>query len=78
MSDTVWPYHGFLASDMPLSAAAVLSNNSDSRPDLMIFERALTFVEDDSALNSLVMVWSSRSPTGQITERKIPSTKFTA
>jgi hypothetical protein len=49
-------YHGFLASDMPLSTASVLSNNSDSRPDLMIFERALTFAEDDSALNSLVIV----------------------
>lgn len=49
-------YHGFLASDMPLSAATVLSNNSDSRPDVMIFERALTFAEDDSALNSLVVI----------------------
>ena len=49
-------YHGFLASDMPLNTATVLSNNSDSRPDLMIFERALTFAEDDSALNSLVIV----------------------
>jgi hypothetical protein len=49
-------YHGFLASDMPLNAASVLSNDSGSRPDLMIFERALTFAEDDSALNSLVIV----------------------
>jgi hypothetical protein len=49
-------YHGFLASDMPLHTASVLSNDSESRPDLMIFERALTFAEDDSALNSLVIV----------------------
>jgi hypothetical protein len=49
-------YHGFLASDLPLNTASVLSNDSDSRPDLMIFERALTFAEDDTALNSLVVV----------------------
>jgi len=49
-------YHGFLASDMPLNTASLLSNDSDSRPDLMIFDRALTFAEDDAALNSLVVV----------------------
>lgn len=49
-------YHGFLASDMPLDAASVLSNTSESRPDLMILERALTFAEDETALNSLVIV----------------------
>ena len=49
-------YHGFLASDMPLNTASVLANESDSRPDLMIFDRALTFAEDDAALNSLVVV----------------------
>jgi hypothetical protein len=49
-------YHGFLASDMPLNTASVLVNESDSRPDLMIFDRALTFAEDDAALNSLVIV----------------------
>ena len=49
-------YHGYLASDLPLNTATVLSSKSDSRPDLMIFERALTFAEDDSALSSLVIV----------------------
>jgi hypothetical protein len=49
-------YHGFLASDLPLNAASLLSNDSNSRPDLMIFDRALTFSEDDAALNSLVVV----------------------
>jgi hypothetical protein len=49
-------YHGFLASDMPLKAADVLSNSSDSRPDIMIFERALSFGEDEGVLNSLVIV----------------------
>ena len=49
-------YHGFLASDMPLDAMSVLANSSESRPDIMIFDRALSFVEDDAALNSLVIV----------------------
>jgi hypothetical protein len=49
-------YHGFLASDMPLNTTTVLANDSNSRPDLMIFDRALTFAEDDAALNSLVVV----------------------
>ncbi len=49
-------YHWFLASDMPLHSAPVLANDSASRPDLMIFDRALTFAEDDAALNSLVII----------------------
>lgn len=49
-------YHWYLASDMPLDTTEILVNDSKSRPDLMIFERALTFAEDEAALNSLVIV----------------------
>jgi hypothetical protein len=49
-------YHGFLASDMPLDNVKAFANSSESRPDIMIFERALSFAEDDAALNSLVIV----------------------
>jgi hypothetical protein len=49
-------YHGFLASDLPLDNVGALVNSSESRPDIMIFERALSFAEDDAALNSLVIV----------------------
>lgn len=49
-------YHGFLASDMSLDNVNVLASSSESRPDIMIFERALSFAEDDAALNSLVIV----------------------
>jgi hypothetical protein len=49
-------YHGFLASDMPLNNVSALANPSDSRPDIMIFERALSFAEDDAALNSIVII----------------------
>ena len=49
-------YHGYLASDLPLHTANVLGNESLSRPDLMLFDRALTFAEDEAVLNSLVIV----------------------
>ena len=49
-------YHGFLASDMPLDTVSKLANASESRPDIMIFEQALSFAEDDAVLNSLVIV----------------------
>ncbi len=49
-------YHGFLASDLPLDRVQVLANTSESRADILIFDRALTFVEDDAVLNSLVIV----------------------
>jgi hypothetical protein len=49
-------YHGFLASDMPLDELEVLATDSESRPDLMIFERALSFSEDTELHNSLVIV----------------------
>lgn len=49
-------YHWYLASDMPLDTASVLVNGSRSRPDLMIFDRALIFAEDNTALNSLVII----------------------
>jgi hypothetical protein len=43
-------YHSFLASDMRLDSMGVLGNSSASRPDLLIFERALTFTEDEGAV----------------------------
>lgn len=49
-------YHGFLASDMRLDTVGILDNSSESRPDLLIFERALSFAEDDAPLSSLVVV----------------------
>jgi len=49
-------YHGYLASDLPLNNSNVLINSSESRPDIMIFDRALSFAGDDAPLNSLVIV----------------------
>jgi hypothetical protein len=49
-------YHWFLASDMRLDTVGVLANGSESRPDILIFDRALSFAEDEAALNSLVII----------------------
>jgi hypothetical protein len=49
-------YHGFLASDMALDDLGLFSTPSKDRPDLMIFDRALSFSEDTDLLNSLVVV----------------------
>jgi hypothetical protein len=49
-------YHEFLASDLPLEKMSVLGNGSDSRPDLLIFDRALTFAEDEAPLDSMVII----------------------
>lgn len=49
-------YHEFLASDLRLEQMPILSTDSESRPDLLIFDRALTFAEDEAVLNSLVIV----------------------
>jgi hypothetical protein len=49
-------YHAYLTSDLPLNVADVLKNSSESRPDLMIFDRALSFSEDETPLASLTIV----------------------
>jgi hypothetical protein len=49
-------YHWFLASDKRLDSIPALSNDSSSRPDLLIFDRALTFAEDEGPLQSFVIV----------------------
>lgn len=49
-------YHEYLASDMKLDSIEVLNNSSESRPDVFIFERALTFAEGEAPLSSLVIV----------------------
>jgi hypothetical protein len=51
-------YHWYLSSDMPLREMPMLGEgHSLDRPDLLIFDRALSFAEDDAPpLTSLVIV----------------------
>ena len=49
-------FHTFLSSDKPLSTLPSLENASDSRPDLLIFNRPLAFSEDDTPLQAMVVI----------------------
>lgn len=57
-------FHSFLASDQPLSSMSVLDANSDSRPDILIFDRPLAFTEDGQPLTSMVVVEFKRPDRG--------------
>lgn len=56
MIDERLAYHTFLGSDMPLDSVSFITSESEARPDLLIFQRALSFAEDEGALNSIVIV----------------------
>lgn len=49
-------YHSFLASDKPLNSVATLVNDSLARPDILIFDRPLTFAEGEAPLTSIVVI----------------------
>jgi hypothetical protein len=49
-------YHSFLSSDKPLKSLEPIDNPSDSRPDILIFDRPLAFGEDGQPLTSIVVV----------------------
>lgn len=50
-------FHNFLSSDKPLNAIEDFENDSLDRPDLMIFNNPISYVEGDEApFNSIVLV----------------------
>jgi hypothetical protein len=49
-------FHSFLSSDKPLNTIAAIEDGSDSRPDILIFNRTLAFSEGDQPLTSLVVI----------------------
>jgi N-6 DNA Methylase len=49
-------FHSFLSSDKPLNDLAAIENDSESRPDILIFNRALAFSEGEQPLTSLVVI----------------------
>ena len=68
-------YHSFLSSDKPLKGLEGIDSQSESRPDILIFDRPLAFGEDDQPLSSLVVIECKRpardnyreeSPTSQV------------
>jgi hypothetical protein len=49
-------FHSFLSSDMPLNRVPVMDSESDSRPDILIFNQRLAFSEDSHPLTSIVVI----------------------
>lgn len=49
-------YHRYLASDKPLSSLKTLESKSDLRPDILLFDRALTYSEDNTPVTSFVII----------------------
>jgi len=49
-------YHRFLTSDKKLARTKPLDSDSELRPDILIFDRAMAFTEDDSPVSSFVVV----------------------
>jgi hypothetical protein len=49
-------FHSYLSSDMPLNTVPFLENQSESRPDILIFNRPLAFSDDSQPLTSIVVI----------------------
>ncbi len=49
-------FHTYLSSDTPLEKVSVLDNDSSSRPDILIFDRPLSFAEDSQPLSSVIVI----------------------
>ena len=58
-------YHSFLSSDKPLKSLEPIDNPSESRPDILIFDRPLAFGEDGQPLTSIVAVEFKRPDRGE-------------
>ena len=58
-------YHSFLSSNKPLKSLEHIENPSDSRPDILIFDRPLAFGEDGQPLASIVVVEFKRPDRGE-------------
>jgi hypothetical protein len=49
-------FHFYLTSDQPLNTVPVLASESESRPDILIFDRPLAFSDDGQPLTSIVVI----------------------
>jgi hypothetical protein len=72
MIDERLAYHYYLASDKELSAVEVLENESEQRPDIIIFNAPFAFSDDDGTLTSIVVVEFKRPARDDYTDDKNP------
>ena len=54
-------YHAFLTSDQPLNKIGVLDTDSESRPDILIFNRPLLFGDGTEPMTSMVVIEFKRA-----------------
>ncbi len=69
-------YHQYLASDTELSKMEPLENESDERPDLIIFNKPIAFVEDDQPFQSIVIIEFKRPGKTDYNEETNPITQI--
>ncbi len=49
-------FHSFLSSDQPLNTLGEVESDSESRPDILIFNRPLAFSDEAEPLQSVVVI----------------------
>jgi hypothetical protein len=54
-------FHAFLSSDQPLAKIPILDTTSESRPDILIFNRPILFGEGSEPLTSMIVVEFKRA-----------------
>ncbi len=67
-------YHHYLASDLPFKQqnGAPITVESESRPDIIIFNKALALAEEDYPFNSIVIIEFKRPERNKYGENKNP------
>lgn len=72
MIDERLAYHYYLASDKELSSVGVLENDSDQRPDIIIFNAPFAFSDHDGPFTSIVLVEFKRPARDDYNDEKNP------
>lgn len=68
-------YHKYLASDKSFKHLDTLSVDSDSRPDLIVFNHPFAFVEGDAPYSSIVIIEFKRPMRDSYTDDENPITQ---
>ena len=63
-------YHNYLSSDLSLKGSNVINSISDDRVDLLIFNDAFAFVNDDAPYHSFVIVEFKRPERKDYNEKE--------
>lgn len=56
MIDERLSYHYYLSSDLPFADIQPTASSSDNRPDIMIFNKSIAYVDTEQPFNSIVII----------------------